>query len=175
MLLIIIASVGGQFSNLGSANAEQIIVRDVDYSNDSISDQGKTAACIVTLVVASPPDQRILNFQFLAFKATAGWKITGGRTDWDTQAMTALRARDGSFSSSSFAVPEVFRKSLTPEGQLVGILTQPEQLSAFTTAFFTRPYTAVTWEGLSEELTYYVAFPPPEDVKAKFLMCVQTL
>jgi hypothetical protein len=166
----------GQFTPPWTTRAEQVIARDIEYSNDSISDQGKTVACVVTVVVVAPPDQRTLNFQFLSFRETAGWKITGGRINWTTQAMAALRAQDGSFSSSSFVAPMAFAKDLTPEGQLVGILTQPSQLSAFTTAFFNGPYTvAVTWQDSPDELTYYIAESPPVDVRAKFLMCMKSL
>jgi len=160
----------------GTARAEQVIARHIEYSNDSISDQGKAVACVVTVVILAPPDQRTLNFQFLSFKERAGWKITGGRMNWTTQTMTALRAQDGSFSSSSFVAPMAFAKDLTPEGQLVGVLTQPDQLSAFIMAFFTGPYTvAVRWQDSPDELTYYVGTPPSADVKAKFLMCVKNL
>ncbi len=176
IFLMIVVLVAAPFAHCGSAEAEQIVARHMEYSNDSISDQGKTVACIVTLVVASPPDQRTLNFQFLSFKATAGWKITGGRVDWDTQAITGLRAQDGGFSSRLFVMPKAFQKNLTLEGQLVGILIQPEQLSAFIAAFFKEPYSvAVTWQGSPEELTYYVAVSPSADVKAKFLTCMKTL
>ncbi len=176
IFLMIVGFIATQIAHRGSAEAEQIVARHIEYSNDSISDHGKTVACIVTLVVASPPDPRTLNFQFLSFKGTAGWKITGGRMDWNTQSMTAMRAQDGSFSSSTFVVPKAFQKNLTPEGQLVGVLIQPEQLSAFIEAFFKEPYTvAVTWQGSPDELTYYVAASPSADVKGKFITCMKTL
>ncbi len=153
-ILIVASLMGFQFNSRTSARAEQITVRQPDYSNDLISDHGKTAACVVTLLAASPPDPRTLNFQFLSFKQSAGWKITGSLVDWNTSAMTALRARDGSFSSSSFTAPGAFEKSLTPEAQLVGILTQPDHLQAFISEFFTAPYTvAVTWQGSPDEVT----------------------
>ena len=90
--------------------------------------------------------------------------------------MTALRAQDGSFSSGSFVAPSAFEKNLTPDGQLVGLLSQPDQLVPFTAAFFTGPHTvAVTWEGAPDELTYYVANPPPTNVKTQFLTCMKAL
>src|SRR5271169_5519126 len=55
-----------------SGLAEEIAVRQIEYSNDSISDGGKTAFCEMTLVVTSRPDPRVLNFQFLASKSVVG-------------------------------------------------------------------------------------------------------
>ena len=165
-----------QFTLSNPAVAEQIIAKQIEYSNDFISDQGKPIACVVTLVVVALPDPRTLNFQFLWFKERAGWKITGGKMNLNTQSMTALRARDGRFSSISFLAPGAFSKSLTPEGQLLGVLIMPEHLKGFITAFFSGPYSiAVTWDDSPEEPTYYIPNPPPDDVYAKFLSCVRTL
>jgi hypothetical protein len=177
MMLVIVGALAAlQIIRPESARAEQVIARHIEYSNDSISDRGKTVACVVTLVVESPPDQRTLNFRFLSLNGRAGWKITGGKMDWSTQTMTALRAQDGSFSSSSFVATSAFEKDLTPEGQLVGVLTRPDQLAPFTAAFFTGPYTvAVKWEGSPDEQTYYVADPPPTNIKTKFLTCMKAL
>jgi len=60
-----------------SAIAEQVAVTHVEYSNDTISQGGKTIVCVVTMVAISPPDPRVLNFQFLIAKNGLGWKITG--------------------------------------------------------------------------------------------------
>lgn len=96
--------------------------------------------------------------------------------DWKAQSMTALRAQDGSFTSSSFQMPTAFLKNQTPEGQLVGILSHPEYAPSFAAAFFNGQYSvAVTWEGLPAELTYYVGQPVPSDVRSKFLTCMGTL
>lgn len=125
-----------------SANAEQVVVRKehVQYSNDTISDGGRTVACIITAAVVVYPDNRVLNFQILSFNnGRVGWKITGGTIDFKTQSATALRALDGSFTSSRFIQKGAFQKSLTPEGQLVGVLVEPDLLPAFVKAF-TGPY-----------------------------------
>lgn len=166
----------GETTLATKAHAEQVIPRIVEYSNDSISDQGKTVACVVAVVIVSPPDQRTLNFQFLSFKERAGWKITGGLMNWATQTMTALIAQDGSFSSSAFVAPRAFAKSLTPEGQLVGVLTQPDRLPDFVAAFFKGRYVvAVRWQRQPNELTYYVDKPPSTKVKSDFLDCIKNM
>jgi len=159
-----------------AAHGEQIVMRNVEYSNDSYADAGKVVACIVTVAVTDPPDPRVLNFQFLQFKGRVGWKITGGTIDWKNQSATAKRAADGRFSTGTFIHPTAFQKNLTPEGQLVGVLTDGGLSGSFSQAFFKSQYSvSVRWENATDDLVYYIAQSPPPAVVAKFQDCVRTL
>jgi len=84
-----------------SASAERVAARQIEYSNDSISDGGKTVICEMTHVAMSPPDPRVLNFQFLANKNMVGWKITGGLMDWKTMNIIANRVTDDGFTATA--------------------------------------------------------------------------
>ncbi len=137
------------------AAAEQVVVRHTEYSNDKITDGGHVVACVVTLAVVASPDPRILNFQFLA---------------------VAKRVADGNFSASAFLYKNAFQKDLTPEGQLVGVLTRDDLYHSFSQAFFRRPYSvSVRWENAADETDYYIEESPPLPVVRNFRDCVSTL
>lgn len=156
--------------------AEQVIPTHIEYSNDEMTEGGVLRACIVTVVVLSGADPLTLNFQLLAIKGRMAWKITGGLVDRRTTAITPLRATDGSFSSSSFMMPTAFVKSTTPEGQLVGVLTQTEKASTFLNTFFETPFSVeVKWIGVENVLNYYIESPPSGDIRNKFDSCLQRL
>jgi len=158
------------------AAAEQVVVRHTEYSNDKITDGGHVVACVVTLAVVASPDPRILNFQFLQFNGRAGWKITGGVMNWKDQSAVAKRVADGNFSASAFLYKNAFQKDLTPEGQLVGVLTRDDLYHSFSQAFFQRPYSvSVRWENAADETDYYIEESPPLPVVRNFRDCVSTL
>jgi hypothetical protein len=52
------------------AHAAQVIPTGVEYTNDTIEQRGKLAACIVTTAISSPPSPEIVNFQFLVVGGT---------------------------------------------------------------------------------------------------------
>lgn len=156
--------------------AEQIIPRHVEYTNDSVTDGGKLVGCVVTLVVVSPGDPRTLNFQFLAAQNGLAWKITGGMLNSARNAIRALRASDGGFSTNTFNKPGAFLKQITPGGQLLGTLQEPQLAGALANAFFQQPYLIeITWRGQNDPLTYYIDTSPPLSVAAKFSECVSKL
>jgi len=161
---------------LATAHAEQVIVRQTDYSNDSITDGGRIVACIVTASVEAPPDRRVLNFQFIQLQGRVAWKITGGIMDWKQVSVVANPVSDGSFSSNKFSVPNAFQKSLTPEGQLLGVLVKDEFYTMFAQAFFQTPYSvSVTWRNAKEPTVYYINKSPAATIIHQFRSCVSDL
>ena len=152
--------------------AEQVVVHQVEYSNDSISNGGKTVICVVTMVALALPDPRSLNFQFLVGKGVSGWKITGGLLDTKSMSWKANRVADGEFSSSTFNHDQDFKKQLTPEGQLVGWLMNPSLFADFFFAFDSAPYSVrVRWAGTDEDVTYYIDQPPDQNVRSTLRRC----
>ena len=159
-----------------SAIAEQVAVRQIEYSNDSISDGGKTVICEVTLVAMSPPDSRVLNFQFLANKNVVGWKITGGLMDWKTMSIVASRVTNGGFTSSNFYHDKDFKTQFTPEGQMMGWLQKTALYPDFILAFTASPYSVrVRWEGASEDAIYYIDQSRGPKIVEALNACYKTL
>ena len=159
-----------------SAIAEQVAVTHVEYSNDTISQGGKTIVCVVTMVAISPPDPRVLNFQFLIAKNGLGWKITGSLKDWKTMNMVANRVTDGGFTSGSFYHDEDFKKKLTPEGQLIGTLQTLSLFPSFLQAFSSAPYTVrVRWENGHDDVAYYIDQSPDPKIIDTLNACYKTL
>lgn len=168
--------IAGVFFTSGSVSAEQVVVHHVEYSNDTITDAGHLMACVVTLAVVAPPDPRVLNFQFLQFNGRAAWKITGGVINWKDHSAVAKRVAEGNFSAATFLYHDAFQKSLTPEGQLVGVLTRGELYPSFAQSFFQSPYSvSVRWEDATDETVYYIQESPPSAVIKSFRDCIATL
>jgi hypothetical protein len=175
-LVLVLAIASGCFTGSALARAEQVIVRAIDYSNDSISDGGKTVACVVTVVAEAPPGPRVLNFQFIAFRNALGWKITGGLMDWKSMNLVASRGADGGFTTGTFIHDQEFKKNTTPERQLVGLLQNGALSDDFLKAFFNSPYTVrVRWQDAGEDVTYYIAQRPDLKVLGQFNTCVGRL
>jgi hypothetical protein len=161
---------------IGTASAEQVIVRQFQYENDEITDAGKIRACIVTLLVVAPPDSRILNFQYMQLTGRCAWKITGGVVDWQNKSSVSERVVDGSFTAGDFIYPTAFQKDHTPEGQLLGVLIRPELYKAFSDTFFHKAYSiSVRWEGAKDDTVYYIDSSPPAAVASRFQDCLPAL
>jgi hypothetical protein len=52
----------------GSVKAAQIIPSGVEYTNDTIEQDGQLQACIMVAAIINPPARELLNFQLLIFR-----------------------------------------------------------------------------------------------------------
>jgi len=158
------------------AIAAQIIPTGVEYTNDTIAQAGQLQACIVTTAIISPPAPEIVNFQFLIVRGQAAFKVTAGDVDWIKQSSVAKRISDADFSTAQFSHPNAFTKNVTPEGQLVGMLTDDRLRKDFIDAFFGGGYSIrFKRTDVSEDRTYYIEQSPGADVVNTFAKCVHTM
>jgi hypothetical protein len=75
------------------AHATQVSPSGIEYTNDTIEQGGKLAACIVTTAIISPPAPEIVNFQVLVVGGTHAFKVTAGDVDWTNGSGVAKRIR----------------------------------------------------------------------------------
>ena len=158
------------------AVAAQIIPTGVEYTNDTIEQGGQLQACIVTTAIISPPAPEIVNFQLLIVLGRPGFKVTASDVDWTKQSSVAKRIADAEFSTAQFDHPNAFTKSLTPEGQLVGMLTDDSVRKDFIDAFFGGRFSIrFKRADARDDRTYYIEQAPGADVVSTFAKCVQTM
>src|SRR6266498_2144065 len=81
------------------AHATQVSPSGVEYTNDTIEQGGKLAACIVTTAIISPPAPVIVNFQVLVVGGTHAFKITAADVDWTKGSGVAKRISAADFST----------------------------------------------------------------------------
>jgi hypothetical protein len=158
------------------AHATQVTPTGVEYTNDTIEQGGKLAACIVTTAIISPPAPEIVNFQVLVVGGTHAFKITAGDVDWTKGAGVAKRISAADFSTAQFNHPSAFKKSITSEGQLVGYLREPKLNGEFLKAFFGGRYTIRFMRAdQKDERTYYIEQAPGSDVTNAFRLCLGSM
>jgi hypothetical protein len=156
--------------------AAQIIPTGVEYTNDTIEQGGQLQACIVTTAIISPPAPEVVNFQLLIVFGRLGFKVTAGDLDWTTQSSVAKRISDADFSTAQFRHPNAFTKNVTPEGQLVAILTDDSLRKDFVHAFFGGGYSIrFKRTDLREDHTYYIQERPAAGVVDTFSKCLQAI
>ena len=156
--------------------AAQIIPTGVEYSNDTIEQGGRLQACIVTTAIVSPPAPEIVNFQLLIVHGHPGFKVTAGDVDWAKQSNVAERISDADFSTAKFSHPNAFTKNITPEGQLVGMLTDDSLRKYFIDAFFGGGF-SIRFKRTDAvgDRTYYIEQAPGADVVSTFEKCVHAM
>jgi hypothetical protein len=92
-------------------HATQVSPSGVEYTNDTIEQGGKLAACIVTTAIISPPAPEIVNFQVLVIGGTHAFKVTTGDVDWTNGSGVAKRISAADFSTAQFNHPSAFKKA----------------------------------------------------------------
>jgi hypothetical protein len=158
------------------ANATQIVPGGVEYSNDKIEQNGKIQACVVTTAIISPPAPEIVNFQFLELAGHLAFKITAGDLNWTDGSMVAARIMAADFSTGEFNHPNAFTKSITPEGQLLAILTEDGLNAEFINAFFLGRYLIqFRRTDAADDRTYYIEQAPSRDVTQSFRECIHQI
>jgi hypothetical protein len=157
-------------------HAAQVIPSGVEYTNDTIEQRGKLAACIVTTAIISPPAPEIVNFQVLVIGGTHAFKVTAGDVDWTNGSGVAKRISAADFSTAQFNHPSAFKKSITSEGQLVGYLRTSNLNGEFLKAFFGGRYTIrFIRTDQKDERTYYIEQAPGSDVTNAFRLCLGSM
>jgi hypothetical protein len=105
-----------------------------------------------------------------------GFKVTAGDVDWTRQSSVAKRISDADFSSGQFSHPNAFTKNVTPEGQLVAILTDDSLRKDFLRAFFSGGYSIrFKRTDLREDHTYYIQEQPAAGVVDTFSKCLRVM
>jgi hypothetical protein len=158
-----------------SASATQIVPGHIEYSNDRIEQTGQLQACIVTVVIVSPPAPEVVNFQFIATSnGGAGFKIAAGDMNWSVLRLEPRRVLTGNVSG--FGYGDVFEKNLTAEGQLVGVL-HPGLYSEYSAAFFAGRYLIQfrRADHPDEERSYYIEQQPELEILDTFRLCVSEM
>jgi hypothetical protein len=158
------------------AHATQVSPSGVEYTNDTIEQGGKLAACIVTAAIISPPAPEIVNFQVLVVGGTHAFKVTAGDVDWTNGSGVAKRISAADFSTAQFNHPSAFKKSITPEGQLVGYLRHSNLSGEFLKAFFGGRFTIRFMRtDQKDERSYYIEQAPGSDVANAFRLCLGSM
>jgi hypothetical protein len=160
----------------GTASAAQVIPTAIEYTNDTIEQGGQLQACVVTAAILTVPAPEIVNFQFLLVANHPGFKVTAGDMDRTKQSLTAKRISDANFSTATFNHPTAFTKDVTPEGQLVAVLTDESLQQQFVDGFFGGGYSIeFKRTDVTTVRTYYIEHGPPGDVVRTFAACVHTM
>ena len=76
------------------------IIPSVEYSNDTIQQNGVIQACIVTVALVSPPAPEIVNLQFLVIAGDGfrlAYKVTAGDVNWNEGSSVARRIAAANF------------------------------------------------------------------------------
>jgi hypothetical protein len=158
------------------AHAAEVSPSGVEYTNDTVEQGGRLAACIVTTAIISPPAPEIVNFQVLVIGGTHAFKVTAGDVDWTNGSGVAKRISAANFSTAQFNHPSAFRKSITREGQLVGYLRLPNLSGEFLKAFFGGRFTIRFMRtDQKDERTYYIEQAPGSDVANAFRLCLGSM
>jgi hypothetical protein len=156
--------------------AAQIIPTGVEYTNDTIEQGGQLQACIVTTAIISPPAPEIVNFQFLIVLGQPAFKVTAADVDWVQKSSVAKRSSSAEFYTAQFNHQTAFRQSVTPEGQILALLTDPTLRRGFLEAFLGGDYSIrFKRTDLSDERFYHIQQSPSDDVQDTFAKCVHTL
>jgi hypothetical protein len=174
---ITLVSIALAASAAASANATQVIPQ-VQYTNDNIEQGGVIRACVATAAMINPPAPEIVNLQFLAIPGNGqvrfAYKVTAGDVNWDQQSSMARRIATANFSTGEFNHPNAFKQSITPEGQLLGVLIDGNLQDAFIRAFFGGHYSIEFTRTDNPDLrTYYVEQGPSRDVAQNFAACIK--
>jgi len=177
MGVAVVALVAATASAAATANATQIIPQ-VQYRNDSIEQGGVTQGCMITAAMSSPPAPEVVNLQLLAIsrngQSLLAYKVTTGDANWIQGTNVARRIATANFFTSEFNHPNAFKQSITPEGQLLGVLTDPTFQESFEKAFVLGHYSLeVTRADNPDVRTYYVEQGPSQDVVQTFLACLK--
>jgi hypothetical protein len=159
-----------------SAEATQVIPTQIEYSNDKIEQGGDLQACVVTVVIASPPAPEVVNFQFLAVRnGNAGFKITAGDMNWSLLGLEAKKISAGNVFGTRFGDANAFQVTITGEGQLVGVL-RPELFTEFSDAFFGGHY-LIQFQRTdrADERSYYIDRAPDQAILDNFSVCMNEM
>jgi hypothetical protein len=173
----VVALVAATASAATTVNATQIIPQ-VQYRNASIEQGGVTQGCLITAAMTSPPAPEIVNLQFLAIsrngQSVLAYKVTAGDANWTQRTNVARRIATANFSTGEFNHPKAFNQSITPEGQLLGVLTDPTLEESFEKAFVLGHYSLEFTRADNPDVrTYYVEQGPSRDVVQTFLACLK--
>jgi hypothetical protein len=158
-------------------NATQVIPQ-VEYTNDNIEQGSDIRACVATASMINPPAPEIVNLQFLAIhgngQAHLAYKVSVGDADWNQHSSVARRIATANFSTGEFNHPDAFKQSMTPDGQLLGVLIDDSLQGAFTKAFWQGHYSIeFTRTDNPDPRTYYVEQGPTRDVAMNFTACMK--
>ncbi|MBV8564246.1 MAG: hypothetical protein JO273_02190 [Methylobacteriaceae bacterium] len=160
----------------GRARAEEILVRDMQYSNDRTTKSGRTASCIVTGSAARGQAAEMIGVQLLAFAGLLGWKAIAMRSEPGASAAASGTVADVHFREAPGIGRRNVHKANTPKGDLMAYLIDMGYAKPLLGSFFHGSYTLdVVWKSGSEARSYRVAAPPPKDVYEKFRACVDSL
>jgi hypothetical protein len=159
-----------------AAHATQIVPTGVEYTNDTIEQGGKLQACIVDTGIISPPAPEIVNFQLLVIDGNSAFKVTAGDLDWAKKSSVAKRISDANFFTGQFNHPGAFKKSITLEGQLVGVLTDFSLNRDFFSAFFGGLY-SIQFKRTDIEAPriYEIQQAPGADIRQTFQKCIRSM
>jgi len=158
------------------AGAAQIIPTGVEYSNDTIEQGGQLQACEVTAAIINPPAPEIVNLQLLVVLGRPGFKVTVGDVNWLEKSSVAKRISAAEFSTADFIHPDAFRQDVTPEGQLLAMLVEPDLRMKFIGAFLGGRYSIrFRRTDRSEDRVYYIEQAPAESVLDTFTKCINAM
>jgi hypothetical protein len=160
-----------------SAYATQVVPGGVEYTNDNIEQGGKPQACIITAAIINPPAPEIVNFRFLHFiNGNVAFKVTAGDLNWSKGSLVAKRISEADFFTGAFNHPNAFDKKFTPEGQLVGFLTEPDLIMDFAHAFFGGNYSIrFRRADINDERIYEIEQRVPASVLAGLKTCIDSM
>ncbi len=157
-------------------SATQIIPTGVEYTNDTIQQGGQLQACEIVVAIISPPAPEVVNLQLLLVGGQLGFKVAVGDLDWSHKSSVAKRISKAEFSAADFMHPDAFRQSVTPEGQLIAMLTQPALDRSFLKAFLDGGYSIqFNRDDASDERVYYIKQSPGADVRNTFAQCIHAM
>lgn len=160
---------------VGGAQAEQITVRQAQYSNDRTARSGRTEACIVNAAAAAGQPSERIEVQLLAFPALIGWKASVAPQEPAGAAPTGSVA-DVRFLGVPTLGPRNLRKANTPKGGLMAYLIDMRYAKPLLASFFQGNYAVeVVGRRGVDGRSYRIAAPPPKDVFDKFQACVDDL
>jgi hypothetical protein len=173
-VFMIIASASILFYS--TVRAAQIIPTGVEYTNDTIAQGGQLQACIITTAITNYPAPEVVNFQLLVIQGRPAFKVTGGEINWAQQSMVTKRIAEADFSTAQFNHPSAFTKSITPEGQFLAVLTDPNPIVEYLGAFLKGGYSIrFRRDDVRDERVYYIQQSPPPEVSNTFSKCVDSM
>ena len=122
------------------------------------------------------PEAGMVNFQLLNILGRGAFKVTAGEINWSQKSSVARRISAADFSTSQFNHPSAFKKSITPEGQLLAVLIDESLSGDFIKAFFGGRYSIrFKRADLNHDRTYYIEKTPGVDVLQSFAACLQAM
>jgi hypothetical protein len=85
------------------------------------------------------------------------YKVTAGEVNWNEGSSVARRIATANLSTGEFSHPNAFKEGITPEGQLLAVLIDPNLQDGFMRAFFLGHYSIEFRRTDAPDLrTYYV-------------------